>query len=81
MKTARCKFVVRSVEIFNDTYRKVNLSTQYDKSIPEDVAFAKATPCGDMKIDLTNPAVFDVFTPGNEVYVDVTVVPSERSGI
>ena len=74
MIKARCKLVVQTVKHWQHGSREVELATQYDKSLPEDLSFSKATPNGSMKISIDNPAVFDLFTPGREVYVDITSV-------
>lgn len=74
---ARCKFVVDSVTHHAYGGRTIKLQTQYDQTIPEDRAFTKATPTGSIEIRVDNPAVFDVFAPGNTVYVDVTVVDAK----
>lgn len=72
---ARCKFVVESVTLHAYGSRSVKLATHYDEALSkEDRAFCKATPNGAMTVDITNPAVFDVFKPGTKVYVDVTPV-------
>lgn len=73
MRTTRCKFTVSSVEIFGYGGRSVKLTTQYDQSLV-DQSFAKATPAGDMRITVDNPAAFDIFVPGKAVYVDITPV-------
>lgn len=74
MITARCKFKVQDVTHHAYGGRTVKLSAQYDSSLPEDRAFAKATPTGEMTVRIDNPVVFDVFEPGVEVYIDVTRV-------
>jgi hypothetical protein len=77
--TARCKFIVASVTQYGvGANRKVRLETRYDEALAkEDRAFNKATPAGFMEIDIANPAVYGVFTPGAYVYVDVTPVEPE----
>ena len=54
------------------TYR---FTAQYDQSIPEDVRYAKASPSGELRIQVDNPAVS--FTPGRSYYLDFTEVPAE----
>lgn len=72
---ARCKFTVESVTHHAYGTRSVKLATHYDEALSkEDRAFSKATPNGQMTVDISNPAVFDVFKPGAKVYVDVSVV-------
>jgi hypothetical protein len=73
--TARCKFQVEEVTHWTGDRRKVKLAARYDQPLSqEDRAFQKATPTGDMTIQIDNPNVFDVFVPGRYVYIDVTPV-------
>ena len=73
---ARCKFKVESVTHYAYGGREVKLQALYDKPLSEeDRAFSNATPSGTMSITIQNPKVFDVFKPGNSVYIDVSVVP------
>lgn len=51
------------------TYR---FSPTYDPSIPEDVRYAQASPSGELRIQVDNPAVS--FTPGGFYYLDFTEV-------
>lgn len=79
-RTARCKFVVGDVTHHPYGGRTVKLSTQYDQTVPEDVAFTKATPSGEMSVRIDNPAVLDIFVPGAAVYIDITpVVEKEKA--
>lgn len=75
MTTARCKFTVESVTVYEHGSRTVKLATRYDEALSkEDRAFSTATPNGTMTVDINNPAVFDIFKPGAKVYIDVTSV-------
>lgn len=67
---ARCKFNVQSVTDFGGNQRRINLAAICDSSVPEDQAFTKYTPNGNIEISITNPAAFGVFVPGKQVYVD-----------
>ena len=72
MITARCKFTVESVTHHAYGGRTVKLTTAYDEPLSkEDQAFSKATPNGRMEVDISNERVFETFTPGKKVYVDV----------
>lgn len=74
-QTARCKFAVSSVTDHGKNQAKgVKLHTQYDQSIPEDVAFTKFTPSGEMNVQIANPAVLEFLKPGAVVYIDITLV-------
>jgi hypothetical protein len=74
MITARCKFVVESMTQYENGERDVNLVTKYDPNADADRAFTKYTPSGSMHVRITNPNVYELFTPGRKVYVDVSVV-------
>jgi hypothetical protein len=43
---------------------------EYDSSIPEDQRFMAATPSGELKIFVTNPAVMDSYKLGALYYFD-----------
>ncbi len=74
---SRCKFRVVGVTDHGHDSKTVELSTQYDKSIPEDQQFSKYTPSGNMKISVSNPALDGFFTPGREFYVDLMPVDEQ----
>lgn len=77
MSKARCKFTVQSVTHHAYGGATVNLGVQYDKDIPEDVAFTKATPSGTMSFQCDNPALEGFFKPGKAYYVDLVLVEEE----
>lgn len=54
--------------------RTFRFNAQYDATIPEDVRYAKASPVGELRIQVDNPAVS--FTPGKSYYLDFTEVPA-----
>jgi hypothetical protein len=77
---ARCKFRVVSETTYNKPgtdaqARTYKLQTQYDASIPEDQQFQKATPYGELSVNISNPNVLPIFQVGNDVYVDISLVP------
>lgn len=76
VEIARCKFQVISVTDYGpNCSKKIRLETRYDSELAkEDRAFRKATPTGSMEVDIDNPNVFDIFSPGNYVYIDVQIV-------
>lgn len=55
--------------------QNVRLAASYDTSNPEDVSFAAATPSGELKIYVSNPAVVGTFRPGKNYYLDL--IPCE----
>ena len=47
----------------------------YDESgLDENNTFSKFTPSADVKMTVTNPALFDKFAVGDEIYADFTKV-------
>jgi hypothetical protein len=54
------------------TAQNIRLAAQYDPSIPEDQRFMEATPSGELKFYVSNPAVIGGFQIGKNYYVDLT---------
>lgn len=52
--------------------QNIRLAAQYDPSIPEDRRFMEATPSGEVKFYVSNPAVIGGFKIGDNYYVDLT---------
>ena len=77
--TARCKFRVTNVLPSYpstdpaSTAKRIVFETQYDNTIPEDVAFTKYTPTGRLDVVIDNPMVTDQLHVGAIVYLDITV--------
>lgn len=70
------KMRVSSIEDFG-TSRAVKLTCVYDPSgIPEDQRFTKATPWGECKMSIDNPAAYEQFVIGREFYVTFDAVPT-----
>ena len=55
--------------------QNIRLAAQYDPSIPEDQRFMEATPTGELKFYVSNPAVINGFKIGTNYYVDL--IPCE----
>jgi len=55
--------------------QNVRLAASYDTANPEDVSFSAATPSGELKIYVSNPAVIGTFKPGKNYYLDL--IPCE----
>lgn len=51
--------------------QNVRLAAVYDTSNPEDVSFSQATPSGEVKIYVSNPAIIGTFKPGKNYYLDL----------
>lgn len=72
----RAKFAVTSAKTYSYGGVEVELSPQYDPSIPEDIAFQKATPQGGLKMLIEdNPKAIEQLKPGKVFYLDLTEVP------
>ena len=69
----RAKMTVQSITDFGpNTGKQVKFVTAYDPTIPEDVAFTKATPYGEILMNVDNPAALDQLAIGEAFYVDFT---------
>lgn len=75
----RAKFTVNRIveEKYANNYSntKVILTPQYDQTTPEDQRYSKATPCGEMWMQVDNPLALEQFVPGKVFYVDFNEVP------
>lgn len=70
----RAKFqLIREERYANTGQVKYFFQARYDDTIPEDVRYAKYTPCGELWINVDNPNVD--FGLGVEYYLDFTPVP------
>lgn len=70
----RAKFQVTSVTTY--TFGgEVKLEPRYDETIPEDQRFLKATPSGELRMRIDNPAALEQLKPGKTFYLDLTEVP------
>lgn len=78
MTTVRAKFMCVSRE--QALYDNVNYRflPQYQPEVPEDQRYAKASPCGELKLTVTNPAV--QFEVGKHYYLDFTAVEDQAPG-
>ena len=83
MTTMRAKLKVTNVEgiLVGEEKSSENLTftavckSDYDESgLDENNTFSKFTPSADLKMSVNNPALFDKFAVGDEVYVDFTKV-------
>ena len=78
----RGKFNIQSIELF--TFPKgggqVKMSAVYDSKTPENNSYSEATPSGEIKMMVSNPAAFAVFKAafdaGQSIYCDFTVAES-----
>lgn len=74
--SVRAKFHVGSIEPVegNADARRVRMQTVYDDTIPEDQRFSKATPWGQIEMQIDNPAASAQLEVGKTYYVDFTPV-------
>lgn len=61
-----------SVTDYGNNHKQIELSAVCDNAIPENEAFTKYTPSGDMKFMVNNTAVHPMFVPNQEYYIDIT---------
>lgn len=57
------------------TAKTVVFRPAYDASIPEDQRFMRATPSGELRMFVDNPAALDQLKLGEYYYLDFTPVP------
>lgn len=67
-----CKFRCASVTLYHGPSQEVHLRAEYDEALDEDRRFAKASPSGDLKVFITNPAIDGFFEPGKTYYLTIT---------
>ncbi|NMV37258.1 hypothetical protein [Ralstonia insidiosa] len=72
--TVRAKLTLQSVtnHAWSPDSKTLKFGVQYDASIPEDQKFCKATPSGQIEIQIDNPAAVSQFELGKSYYVDFT---------
>ena len=71
--TTRAKFRCSAVTDFGGGSKEVQLQVIYDpQGNAENAGFTKATPSGEMKMRIDNPAAAVQFEPGKYYYVDFT---------
>jgi hypothetical protein len=70
----RAKFVLqeKTESSFNADSRTLVFRPQYDTTIPEDQRFSKATPSGEFKMQVDNPAALEQLKLGQAYYFDIT---------
>ena len=75
---ARCKFALTRVTD-NGYGLEVVLTPRYDANDPKDTAFSTATPSGEFKMQVNNPAVLPMFKDkvGKVFYLDISPVDED----
>lgn len=68
----RGKFKLQSITqtSYGGDGRTLVFVAQYDPELPEDVAYAKATPTARIEMTVDNPAALKQFEFGEAIYVD-----------
>lgn len=74
--TVRAKMRLASITDHHWGAKELTFRAEYDESLPEDQRFAKATPSGEIKMHVDNPAALDQFALGQSYYVDFNAVPA-----
>ena len=69
--SVRAKFRVHSVTPTSSESQSVALHPVYSGS-EENKSFSKYTPSGELRMDISNPALIGFFEPGKEYYLDIT---------
>lgn len=73
MATTRAKFKCNTVTAYESSHREVKLSPVYSNDPnSENKAFWEASPNGELRLYITNPAASALFEPGKEYYIDIT---------
>lgn len=54
--------------------KEIKLTAQYDQSIPEDQRFQDATPSGELRMVVNNPAALEQLQLGRDFYLDLVPV-------
>lgn len=71
----RAKFCLYSLTNYGtDRAMKAEFRTQYDSTLPEDIAFNKFTPSGNIEMLIDNPKVMEQLVIGKSYYLDFTPI-------
>jgi hypothetical protein len=70
--SVRCKMQLQQITAvhWSPTTKLVKFQAQYDTTIPEDQRFAKATPSGEITMQVDNPVALEQLKLGGYYYVD-----------
>ena len=67
----KAKFKCESVTRYTGSV-EVKMNPVCADEVEENQRFHKYTPCGELKMQITNENLFDSFVPGKNYYVDIT---------
>jgi len=75
--SVRCKMQLQEITSvhWNPNTKLLKFQTQYDPTIPEDQRFTKATPSGQITMQVDNPTALEQLEIGGYYYVDFTPAP------
>jgi hypothetical protein len=78
MSTMRAKFKVTKVELHSESSQQVTMMAVTDKQFDkdgnsDDNSFARWTPCGELKMTITNPNLVGALKEGEKYYLDFTL--------
>lgn len=69
----KCYAVQRLMDGKPDTeVAEIRMMPVYDDGDPANKTWSKATPSGEVRLFITNPAAIDAFEPGKSYFVDFT---------
>jgi hypothetical protein len=74
----RAKFVVQEITTTNWGGTKVLMRPEYDEKLAEDQSYAKATPSGELWMQVDNPIALNELTLGRKFYLDF--IPVQTNG-
>lgn len=72
--TVRAKFQLVAVTEYQFGSKKLQFQCVYDNNTPEDQRFQKATPYGNIEMNIDNPAALQAFELGKFYYFDASPV-------
>jgi hypothetical protein len=74
----RAKFMVTEITNFTWGNTRITMRPQYDPDLLEDKSFAKATPNGELWMDVDNPSAIEELTLGRVFYLDFVPVENVK---
>ena len=75
----RAKFTLVAIEHTLGASKTLKFECRYDDTIPEDQRFLKATPWGQISMQVDNPVALEAFKLGESYYADFSPVAAEKA--
>lgn len=72
------KFYCNNVTEYAGGYKNVILNPVTDDGDPENKAFWQASPSGELKLNINNPAASSYFSPGKYYYITFNEAPTKE---